>query len=156
MVVGPLRVSQGAVLLHALPIVSWVECCTRLLWQRSGPQLAQEEAALRCQGGRTDILWSVLLQHPEHDLLYLEDAFCSHHISHDTLHALIDVCLQDLPSGAPARPALFLPAPPCLPAPHMCEASLSWLACHWAGSKHACLGSLSLLQPTGGRCSRFW
>ena len=42
------------------------------------------------------------LQHPEHDLLYLEDAFCSHHISHDTLLALIDVCLQDLPSGGPS------------------------------------------------------
>ena len=39
------------------------------------------------------------LQHPEHDMLYLEDAFCSVDISHDTLLALVDVCLQDLPSG---------------------------------------------------------
>ena len=47
----------------------------------------------------------LLLQHPEHDLLYLEDAFCSHHISQDTLLCMIDVCLQDLPSGLPSLPS---------------------------------------------------
>ena len=37
-------------------------------------------------------------QHPEYDLL-LEDAYCSHHIAPDTLRCLLDICLQDLPSG---------------------------------------------------------
>lgn len=39
------------------------------------------------------------LQHPEHDRLYLEDAFTSHNISQSALEVLLDTCLQNLPSG---------------------------------------------------------
>ena len=75
-------------------------------------------------------------------MLYLEDAFCSVDISHDTLLALVDVCLQDLPSGAPAR-ALPTSCLCCIGGCHVharpphCEASVSWLACHWAAARRA-------------------
>ena len=47
------------------------------------------------------------LQHPEHDRLYLEDAFTSHNISHSALEVLLDTCLQNLPSGTHPPPFLL-------------------------------------------------
>ena len=50
----------------------------------------------------------VAVQHPEHDRLYLEDAFTSHNISQSALDGLLDICLQNLPSGAHPLPCGFL------------------------------------------------
>ena len=53
-------------------------------------------------------------QHPEHDQLYLEDAFTSHHISPAALDVLLDTCLQNLPSGAGLSVRATLAAPRAL------------------------------------------
>ena len=63
------------------------------------------------------------LQHPEYDLLPLEDAYCSHHIAPDTLRCLLDICLQDLPSGALMNCLSLLPYCFGPPQPQVCMQS---------------------------------
>ena len=57
------------------------------------------------------VVCALALQHPEYDLLPLEDYYCSHHMSSETLRCLIDICLQDLPSGV-ENPNLYYLNPP--------------------------------------------
>ena len=90
------------------------QCCQHplpMLWGDRCPLLAMRLRAWQTcstQSQHASTLHPVTLtrcasraaQHPEHDRLYLEDAFTSHNISESALEVLLDTCLQNLPSGA--------------------------------------------------------